>query len=135
MFLDILLVVFVGLVAWLVVRLLPRGGGSGKGKHKDVPSNPFAAVSVFAAPTGCQLAKALKGKRFLSLDAPRLPLAGCDSEKCQCTYHHHTDRRTGNGDRRALGTTGSILAVQSDKNRRSGAGRRLIDKNDNLSWT
>jgi hypothetical protein len=32
--------------------------------------------------------------RFLSKEAPVLPLAGCSmSGKCRCSYQHHDDRR------------------------------------------
>lgn len=32
-------------------------------------------------------------KRFLSGDAPRLPLPSCGAPTCNCRYVHHGDRR------------------------------------------
>ena len=60
----------------------------------------YAAVSIHTARNGCPAAERIKGNRFLVREAPRLPLAQCNWSKCQCTYAHHYDRRTGNGDRR-----------------------------------
>lgn len=43
----------------------------------------------------CKAVTALDGKRFLSDEAPSLPLAGCDSpQACRCVYEHFNDRRT-----------------------------------------
>ena len=60
----------------------------------------YAAVSIHTARNGCPAAERVRGNRFLVREAPRLPLAECNWSKCQCTYAHHYDRRTGNGDRR-----------------------------------
>ena len=60
----------------------------------------YAAVSIHTARNGCPAAERIRGNRFLVREAPRLPLAQCNWSKCQCTYAHHYDRRTGNGDRR-----------------------------------
>ena len=37
----------------------------------------YHAVSIVAGPVACAQAKALKGVRLLSLEAPRLPIVGC----------------------------------------------------------
>jgi len=42
----------------------------------------------------CECAKAIGGKRFLSNEAPRLPLLQCPHpQTCTCQFKHHTDRR------------------------------------------
>jgi hypothetical protein len=52
------------------------------------------AVSVVGAPEACPAAGALRQQRFLSAEAPRLPLAECSSPgTCKCRYIHYTDRR------------------------------------------
>ena len=61
--------------------------------------NPYHAVSIKAGPRCCQAAKALSGVRFLSAEAPRLPLPQCEASTCECRYLHHEDRRS--ADRRA----------------------------------
>ena len=136
MFESILILAFAGTLAWLLVRLFPRRGRSRTGAQMGAArAKAFSAVSVYCAPTGCQAAKSMKGRRFLSSDAPHLPLDECTVKKCHCVYRHHTDRRTGNGERRAIGTGTAYLISNSEKDRRQLAGRRGIDTNDNLSWT
>ena len=82
------------------------------------------AVTVSAGQNACAAAKACKGKRFLSKEAPSLPLEGCDSAKCHCTYRHFDDRR-GAPRRRdeAIGPTAS----RANAERRKKGGRRAGD--------
>jgi len=54
----------------------------------------YRAVSIHHPATCCRAVAALDGKRFLSTNAPRLPLANCSSPGlCQCEYRTLTDRR------------------------------------------
>jgi hypothetical protein len=62
--------------------------------------NPFLAVSIKPGPRCCHAAASLAGIRFLSKEAPRLPLPQCEIAACECRYLHHDDRRS--GPRRAL---------------------------------
>jgi hypothetical protein len=56
--------------------------------------NPYHAVSIIAPAGACELARSLHRRRFLSREAPRLPLRGCPREgTCRCNYKHHDDRR------------------------------------------
>jgi hypothetical protein len=55
--------------------------------------NAYHAVSIVPGSQVCEPAKALQGRRFLSREAPRLPLEGCTSGSCHCHYTHHDDRR------------------------------------------
>ena len=61
--------------------------------------NNYHAVSIKPGPRCCQTAKNMSGVRFLSPEAPRLPLPTCDVATCECRYLHHEDRRS--DDRRA----------------------------------
>ena len=84
----------------------------------------FAGVSVVAAGSSCAAAQALRNKRFLSREAPRLPLKDCDTPgQCQCVYKKHDDR--GAKPRRASerGTPDKTVAV----NKRLGRGHRETD--------
>ena len=45
------------------------------------------------ASNACDAAKNMKGRRFLSSAAPRIPLPDCDVGECQCKFVHHKDRR------------------------------------------
>jgi hypothetical protein len=51
------------------------------------------AVSVIPGKRCCLAAKQVLRKRWLSAEAPRLPLERCDQRTCECRYQHHTDRR------------------------------------------
>ena len=56
----------------------------------------FHGVSIKAdSECACDAAGKLQGRRFLSDEAPYLPLDGCtDIESCECVYEHFDDRRT-----------------------------------------
>jgi len=57
-------------------------------------ANPWHAVSIVCTSASCAAAKALKGLRYLSAEAPRLPLRDCTSaQECPCVYRKHLDRR------------------------------------------
>jgi len=83
------------------------------------------AVSIIGPAAACAAAQACKGKRYLSSDAPRLPLKGCDAERCECRYRHFADRR---GDPRRENETGAAREARKGNERRSGSrGRRATD--------
>src|SRR5258708_16828682 len=55
---------------------------------------PWHAVSIVSSAACCATAMGLLGTRFLSKEAPRLPLKGClMGSDCRCSYQHHQDRR------------------------------------------
>lgn len=56
----------------------------------------FHGVAIKCTNGGrCAAVAALEGKRFLSDEAPMLPLADCDiPDACKCIYEHFNDRRT-----------------------------------------
>ena len=70
-------------------------------KSKDTPDKPktdrrWHAVSVKPGPRACTAATSGQDRRWLSREAPMLPLPGCTQpDSCQCTYAHHEDRRSG----------------------------------------
>jgi hypothetical protein len=85
------------------------------------------AVTIVTPGHACDAANALTGRRFLSKEAPRLPLEDCPSpEFCRCTYRHYSDRRT--GPRRAS-DRGELRTVPIGE-RRIGRGRRTTDRED-----
>ena len=53
---------------------------------------PYHAVSIVPGGRQCSACLHVEGLRFLSGDAPPLPLPGCDAA-CGCVYRHHADRR------------------------------------------
>jgi hypothetical protein len=90
--------------------------------------DPFHAVSIVPADGCCSVVDSIKVQRFLSEEAPSLPLADCAAEDCRCKYIHHADRRGGSRDRR-LGPTEhpDELEFWSMRNRRATFGRRQGD--------
>lgn len=91
-------------------------------------SSSFHAVSIRAGANACAAAKALLGERFLSAEAPSIPLPNCDASKCECRFQHHADRRSGK-DRRSPFTAGGVSAETGNYGveRRGGRERRRAD--------
>jgi len=94
---------------------------------KKVPQN-FHAVTIVAGSRACAEARALEDgrKRFLSRQAPVLPLKNCDCTRCECRYVHHEDRRKGPRRTRDFGV--SIAAYDGPDNRKVKRGRRKSDR-------
>jgi hypothetical protein len=57
------------------------------------PIKPWHAVSIAPGPRACAAARELLDRRFLSREAPPLPLKDCDNAQCTCRYEHYDDRR------------------------------------------
>jgi len=54
----------------------------------------YHAVSIRRAGRCCEEVMEMESRRFLSVEAPDLPLSACSMPtQCQCKYRHHTDRR------------------------------------------
>jgi len=73
----------------------------------------YHAVSIRCAKNACQAAQDKLGDRYLSAEAPLLPLGQCDRhDQCECRYQHYDDRR---GDPRRRPEQG--LSAQTDPER------------------
>jgi len=92
------------------------------------PDTPrWNAVSIICATGSCDASRALRGRRFLSTEAPRLPLAECSAPAaCLCVYKKYPDRR--GGARREEDKTGLRRPVAGESERRSKRGRRSTDE-------
>lgn len=53
----------------------------------------FRCVEVRFSDNACDAVKRIGEKRFLSGEAPEIPVPGCDAATCACQYVHHKDRR------------------------------------------
>ena len=72
----------------------------------------------------CCAVTALEGERFLSDEAPLLPLASCDNPQgCKCVYEHFDERRDG---LRRETDIGLPVRLQNAE-KRAGRGRRITD--------
>ena len=92
--------------------------------------NPWHAVGISSGPSCCRAALALRNNRYLSHEAPQLPLAGCTQPKmCLCKYKHYSDRRR--GPRREIERFENVLSrrVMGKRidERRVSKGRRATD--------
>lgn len=87
-------------------------------------SNIFHGISIEPGPKACEAVRQIAGRRFLSEEAPRLPLDECPCmQDCRCVYRHYPDRRT--DVRRDADMGLPYRQVPGDK--RAGAGRRITD--------
>ena len=81
------------------------------------------AVSVKPGSGACPAAASGRDRRWLSREAPLLPLPGCTRpDSCRCTYQHHEDRRAGG--RRAEETDAFRMPCHPTTERRSQRDRR-----------
>jgi hypothetical protein len=102
-------------------------------KHSETRSAKYCAVEIRCTDDACGAAKAERGKRYLSKEAPTFPLSECDRrDRCDCRYRHHEDRR-GKGDRRGAGPL--TLGQRTDVERRGKVGRRAEDVLDDPTVT
>jgi hypothetical protein len=91
----------------------------------------YHAVSVRTGRRACAAVCEIERQRFLSKDAPALPLPGCDIVDCECSYVHYKDRRSGH-DRRSPFAPGGISGGTGthERERREGSERRSEDQDD-----
>jgi hypothetical protein len=92
-------------------------------EHRRI-ANPYHAVSVEPGLRCCDAARDVAHRRYLSTEAPMLPLEGCTQASCQCRYAHHDDRRT-TRDRRVQFP--NPHALRGSGERRTSGGRRITD--------
>ena|SRR5450631_1942378 len=96
-------------------------------------ANRWHSVSVVSKGYCCEASTDLSGRRFLSQDAPRLPLAKCTKgSDCRCSYQHHEDRRSEPRRRQDVG--GLWLEQYHGNERRTVRGRRATDAPLNNDW-
>jgi len=115
------------LSAWLYrKRVQAEVQYSGRPVQAHRVMNPYHAVSIKAGTSCRRTAEAYAGRRFLSAEAPPLPVPTCDTRNCRCRYVHHDDRRAG-ADRRHRDVGNRNIALAKGGDRRSRRGRRATD--------
>jgi hypothetical protein len=130
----IVLLVILVLAVGLILRLR-RGSGSAPSAAPTRPKTPvsaYHAVSIKLSDYPCTAARELAGQRFLSSEAPKLPLANCGNPAgCACRFVHHKDRRAGKDRRSPFGPAGFGAATgKFEQEQRKGADRRQSDEDD-----
>lgn len=105
-----------------------RTAASAQQAAKQARHDRYRAVSIRCGAQACEEAQALGDRRFLVGQLKKLPLPGCTSADCKCTFEHHPDRRSSHGDKRVPGGLRSELYVASgNTERRKRRGRRKDD--------
>ncbi|HZF18059.1 MAG TPA: hypothetical protein VE046_19185 [Steroidobacteraceae bacterium] len=83
------------------------------------------AIHIAAGTNACPAALEIGKRRFLSKEAPKLPLPECTMPaSCRCAYKHHTDRRAAP---RRWSDQGGAARVRPQGERRGPRGRREDD--------
>lgn len=85
----------------------------------------FHGVALRArAANSCCAVTDLEGQRFLSEEAPLLPLAECDNPQgCKCVYEHFDERRDSLRRETDIGLPVRVHMAE----KRAGRGRRITD--------
>jgi hypothetical protein len=107
----------------VLLESLNESKQSTPGRTAKESRHRWHAVVIVAPSSACAEAQACKGKRYLSSEAPRPPLAKCDAATCGCKYRHFDDRR---GEPRRAEETGRNVKRPAS-NRRMRKGRRALD--------
>lgn len=104
-----------------------------KGPLESRKASRWHSVSVVNKGYCCEALTELLGKRFLSQEAPRLPLANCTkSSDCRCSYQHHEDRRAEPRRRQEVG--GFWPEQYRGNERHTVRGRRATDVPVSNDW-
>ncbi|MCU8028965.1 hypothetical protein RA178_18640 [Shewanella oncorhynchi] len=131
-----LTVLLLGVAAIALFGLFKLNTSPKRHKHSSQVADPsinkthsFHSVSIVNNGSCCEQIEALSGKRFLSKDAPEIPMEECTMANCQCRYQHHEDRRQLGNDRRVeYGVTRELFGAFGEQNRRDRPkGRRATD--------
>ena len=126
------IIMLILMAIWLSRRLFPVGKKhfyeSTKGPGKLAShSSAYEAVSIHSYKDKCPAVASVAGERFLSSEAPLIPLESCTSETCHCVYMHHSDRRTGTDRRGHHEPVGGYTVLPGQPNRGIPSGRRASD--------
>ncbi len=124
------LVLLVGLF-YMRGRQSKKTGAVKSRRPAPISKSSYHAVSIKFESRACMAAKTMEGQRFLSSEAPRLPLPGCDVTDCKCHFAHHKDRRVSKDRRNVFNASGhSDTTGRHEQERRGTKDRRHDDDDD-----
>jgi hypothetical protein len=109
------------LAAGAVWLLLRRANARRDSTRTTRTAGLFGSVEIRTRKGACEAARSLGGQRFLSKEAPTLPLSGCAAAQCSCSFAKLSDRRT---DSRRLEHGGLSASFFEATNRRAERERR-----------
>lgn len=109
-----------------IVNLLRRLRRAPEASNTPTRARYYHAVAIVPKPSSCEEARAIGGIRYLSREAPPLPLPNCPwPERCRCRFEKFDDRRQ-DEDRRDIASSGRWYA--GEEKRRRPRGRRITDQ-------
>lgn len=108
----------------LIQRFLSAWRGSPE-RPEGETQHRWRAVSIIPGERCCRSAQRCGSHRWLSTQAPRLPLPACDAAVCDCRYRHHPDRRSRS--RRRVDREEIARHFEGTDRRRADRGRRASD--------
>lgn len=111
---------------WYRKRVQSEVQNSGRAVQVHRVTNPYHAVSIKAGPNCGTTALQYGQRRYLSREAPILPLPTCNPKGCTCRYLHHDDRRSGD-DRRERDVWSAQAQQAAHVDQRRSGGRRVTD--------
>ncbi len=121
----------VACVGWQSLKSAVKGLLAGETRRRFAAAsthhritNPYHSVSIVPGAGACNAVRDLQGQRFLSRDAPLLPLPNCPLPACHCAYKHYDDRRH---KRRRKADRTELPQSWSGLERRHAHGRRMTD--------
>lgn len=94
----------------------------------------YHAVSVRPGMDACPGARTISATRFLSVEAPCLPLPDCGEEECSCRFVHHSDRRAGEDRRTPFQRSITAVSANARDDRRVHDDRRHEPADDHLQF-
>ena len=125
---SIFILVFIAAIA-VLLYVLRRRQATHKAMEKEArlkeskERNRYHCVEIRPRGKACEQAKRHAGVRYLSSEAPRLPLEGCNVAQCACRYVHFSDRRVDER-RQSYGLSNIITASTGGEDSRSKTDRR-----------
>jgi hypothetical protein len=86
----------------------------------------YSGVTIKLCANACGAAKELPSTRYLSGEAPLLPLSDCNKSDCACKYAHFSDRRDIHEDRlHDYSMQTDLYDTNVNQNRRQNKERRV----------
>lgn len=116
-----LLLLVTAVVLWLRYAAGQKPPRASPADKRDARSR-YHCVEVRTGVPACEAARQLGNVRYLSSEAPGLPVSGCTEQQCACSYIHHDDRRE--DDRRNPYGQWTNLPHGMERERRSRTDRR-----------
>ena len=125
----LLILTTIGIVVFFATLRLRHSSARFGKKPIAAATKKYTGLAFVADPHCCDAANAHNERRFLTSEAPKIPLAECsDPTLCECKYRNIDDRRTRDDRRDIVGVLSKDMPVGDQRsNRRAGRDRRRDD--------